>query len=144
MKSLQHQKGVIMEIFLFILMGIAGLLLVFVLGMLLNSAVMHMTSNKVFLNNATAVVIKKEYVPAYTTTTMQMAGKVMIPITTTHPARHEVTLKEKATGISQTIDVNDDYFETIKEGDSIQIQLFEDFYKDMFFRKHQDIIMTIT
>lgn len=67
-------------------------LLLIMLSILLTGC-SKVVNEKVFEDNAK--VINVEYHKSYTTTSMIISGKSLIPITTTHPERHHVVVEYK-------------------------------------------------
>ena len=66
------------------------------------------------------VVIRKEFTPAYSTTTMVMSGNVMVPVTNHYPDSWNVTV-ENDYGID-SINVSHSYYNNIKKGNWVKIE----------------------
>lgn len=74
----------------------------------------------------TGKVTEKDYKPPYSTTTMIMAGKVMVPTTTRHPARYIV--KVAYNGIEGSIN-NKQLYDDVNIGDSIEVNYIKVYNK---------------
>ena len=68
------------------------------------------------------IVRDKDYDPPYTSHGFIMAGKVMVPTTHYHPARHWLLVdgkSQKGTNLKDWIDVGQNAFDAYSNGDSI-------------------------
>lgn len=74
----------------------------------------------------TGKVTEKEYKKPYSTTTMVMAGKVMIPVINRYPARYIV--KVAYNGIQSEIN-NEQIYRDVDVGDSIEVDYIRAYNK---------------
>jgi hypothetical protein len=66
-----------------------------------------------------ATIEKKDIIPAYTTTTMILAGKVIVPSTVYHPESYNIHFKIDRSEVS--MNVSKTFFKTIAIGDKIEV-----------------------
>jgi len=68
---------------------------------------------------AITMVEAKQVVPAYTTTTFVVSGKVMVPITTYFPESYELRFKIDAKNLKSAVEK--DFFDRVKTGEKIEV-----------------------
>lgn len=75
------------------------------------------------------VIVDKYYKPPYTTTTLIPSGKVLIPMTQTHPAVYGVTIKVSYNDYSYTTDYRNASLYSEKKGTKVKVEWTEKVYK---------------
>lgn len=75
------------------------------------------------------VIVDKYYKPPYTTTTLIPSGKVLIPMTQTHPAIYGVTIKVSYNDYSYTTDYRNASLYSKKKGTKVKVEWTEKVYK---------------
>ena len=64
-------------------------------------------------------VRRKEVIPAHTTTSFVMVGKVTVPVTTFHEEAYRLYFDIETKGNS--IDVESEYFQNVRNGDGLEV-----------------------
>lgn len=75
------------------------------------------------------VIVDKYYKPPYTTTTLIPSGKVLIPMTQTHPAIYGVIIKVSYNDYSYTTDYRNASLYSKKKGTKVKVEWTEKVYK---------------
>ena len=78
---------------------------------------------------ADGTIVDKYYKPPYTTTTLIPSGKVLIPMTQTHPAIYGVTIKVCYNDYSYTTNYNNAFLYSKSKGTKVQVEWVEKVYK---------------
>lgn len=104
------------------------LILIVILGILV-----YLLGEQIYVSNldyednpSTATVTEMEYQEAYTTTTMNKVGKVLVPQTHHHSEEYNVYVEYN--GTIYCID-DEDLFDSVKVGDEIKVWVHEGYNK---------------
>lgn len=89
--------------------------------------------HEVFVKNSEGVITAKNFTKEYATSSFIFVGKVMVPTTTTHPAKY--SLEVVYNGKSKLFDVSQYTYEKYKEGDIIAVKVYnvDQFRRDVQF-----------
>lgn len=74
-------------------------------------------------------IVDKYYKPPYTTTVLIPSGKVLIPMTQTHPAIYGVTIKVSYNDYSYTTNYNNAFLYSKDKGTEVKVEWTEKVYK---------------
>lgn len=74
-------------------------------------------------------IVDKYYKPPYTTTVLIPSGKVLIPMTQTHPAIYGVTIKVSYNDYSYTTNYNNTFLYSKDKGTEVKVEWTEKVYK---------------
>lgn len=101
----------------YILGGVMWILTIVIVGGLLWLSVWLIESSFLPLKTKEGVVTDKYYIPAHTTTTYVMSGKVIIPITNYISESYEIDIE--IDGLTDDVGLCNSYWNTVKIGDKL-------------------------
>lgn len=104
----------------YILGGLMWILTIAIVGGLLWLSVWLIDSSFLPLKEKEGTITNKYYVPAHTTTTFIMSGKVMIPITNYYDTSYEIEIT--IDGIADDVCLNQGYWNTVEVGQKLCCQ----------------------
>ena len=113
-------------------------IIVFVIGFIgYNMFSKRTIEHEVFIKHSDGKVVAKYFEAEYTTSSLMLVGKVMIPTTTTHPAKYKIHVVYN--GVNKFFEVNQPTYNKFNEGDTISVSIYnvEQFRKNVQFGSYE-------
>lgn len=120
----------LIEVVLVVLgVAVAGLIILLVAGVLYQAA----DSWSQPLEQGYGLIVGKDFVPAHTTTSLILVGKIFVPVTNYHPDNWEVSV-----GVDDqqdSISVTEEFYESVSNGDRVKVEFVHGRYSGDLYLK---------